>query len=166
MIYTRTITSPFAHSPTTTIDTVFKLTDGFIYQLDIYLPQGSQGLLKIAIRDHKAQLYPNTPGEWFFGDGIQVSFPESHELNEEPFELLIRHYNEDSAYDHSFQIRIGLLTKDLFIARFLPQLGAQQILDTLEKYKEAEAISKTEQLEASRKQLLLNLGIGGENVVE
>lgn len=160
MIFTSTITSPLGASILTPTQTVMKLTEGFIYQLDIYLPCGSQGLLKLAIRDHKMQLYPNEPTEYFFGDGIQVSFPESHEMNEEPYELLIRHYNEDTAYNHSFQVRIGFLTKDLFIARFLPQLGAEQIVAVLKKYQEAETIAKQEQLDISRQSLFESLGIG------
>jgi len=160
MIFTSTIQSPLGASILTPTTTVMKLTEGFIYQLDIYLPAGSQGLLKLAISDHKVRLYPNESTEYFFGDGIQVSFPESHELNEEPFELLIKHYNEDTAYNHSFQIRIGFLTKDLFIARFLPQLGAEQIVSVLKKYQEAETIVKQEQLDISRQALLQSLGVG------
>ena len=160
MIFTSTITSLHGASILAQTQTIMKLTDGFIYQMDIYLPSGSQGLLKLAIRDHKVQLYPNEQTEWFFGDGIQISFPESHELNEEPFELLIRHFNEDTQYDHSFQVRIGFLTKDLFIARFLPQLGAEQIVSVLKKYQEAETIAKQEQLDISRSELLQSLGVG------
>ena len=165
MIYAKTITSPFGRDVTTYTDTVIRLSNGFIYQFDLYFPSGSQGLLKVQVNEYKVQLYPFTPGEYFYGDGIQISFPESHLIQNPPYELRVRHYNEDEAYDHQFQLRIGFVAAEEFIARFLPSVAAEEMARAILKIKDTEDLARLAILEQNTL-LLDNLASGTPSVVE
>lgn len=149
MILTRTITAAYGDSSTTVHSEAWKMTRGFVYQFGIYFPPGSGGLLKVRLKDYSRQLWPLDSGEWFFGDDVSFSWPESHNIADEPFELLIDYRNEDEIYDHAVQIQIGFVTEEIFVGRFLPSVGAEQIAEILNRYKEAESVL-AEQLKAQR----------------
>lgn len=166
MIFSKTITSPYGHGITSYVDTVLKLASGFIYQFDIYFPTGSQGLLKVQLHEYKVQLYPFNPGEWFFGDGINISFPESHLIEQPPFQLVVRHYNEDEAYDHSFQLRIGIVATEIFIARFLPSVAAEAMAKIILGLKQSEEDARLSSLNESIGGLTKLIEGTPENVVE
>lgn len=159
MIYARSITSPFGADVTNPTDTVIHLTKGFIYQLDLYFPSGSQGLLKVQIHDHQIQLYPFNVGEYFYGDDGVISFPESHLIDDPPFELIVRHYNEDEAYDHSFQIRIGIVAAEVFIARFLPSLAAEEMAKVIIRIKDDQESERIDLINQQTEQLSLLAGV-------
>jgi hypothetical protein len=125
--------------------TVWKLTEGMIYQVEVSFPPGCTGLVSVKISDHAGQLYPYDAGEWFSGDGETISFQETAIVNVPPHELVIAGYNEDEKYDHTVSFRIGFVTKDLYIARFLPSVGAEQIAGVLRQLSaesEARALSE------------------------
>lgn len=109
------------------------VTKGLIYQFDLYFPPGSSGWLKVAIADGAYPLYPSEPSEWLFGDNTLISFPDRYFIQTPDQYLTVWHYNLDDTYDHTFQLRIGQVLADAFIASFLPGYGqvdlATQIAD-------------------------------------
>ena len=157
MIYGRRITFTHGGASTSPERTVWKLTEGMIYQVEIAFPPGCAGLVSVRLSDHAGQLYPYDRGEWFSGDGETITFPETHAVEGEPFELLVDGYNEDETYDHTVSFRIGFVTRDIFIARFLPSVGAEQIAKVLEQLSsdtEARKLAATEALLAQGKAAL------------
>lgn len=127
MIRAKTLTLDAGGSSTSPTRTVWKLTSGMIYRFELSFPPGPSGLVGVRVYDHTRQLYPLDEGEWFTGDAEVIAFDETHLVDVEPFELVILAYNADEKYSHSVQLRIGFLTRDLYIARFLPGLAADQI---------------------------------------
>lgn len=150
MIFSKTVTSTHGGSSASTTVNVLKVTEGFVYQFELYFPPGSAGLLKVRIGEHGHVLWPWTPGEWLFGDGITVSYPESYLIGTPPYEILIEHYNEDDTYDHLFQLRLGIVTEELFIGRFLPQMAAEQYGAVIERILAAQQTAAQARAEEGR----------------
>lgn len=105
------------------------VTKGLIYQFDLYFPPGSSGLLHVAVADGAYPLYPSEPSEWLFGDNTLVSFPDRYFIQTPDQYLTVWHYNTDDTYDHMFQLRIGQVLADAFIASFLPGYGQASVAD-------------------------------------
>jgi len=99
------------------------VTKGLVYKIEIDFPPGSAGLLGVAIYDGGFQVWPSTLGEWFTGDGILISFDDVYLKETEPYVFDIYTYNEDDTYDHSVTVRLGFVSKEIFMARFLPTVS-------------------------------------------
>lgn len=98
------------------------VTEGLIYQFDLYFPPGSSGLLHVCVEDGGFRVWPTEPDEWFFGDNILITFPDKYFITTAPHSLFIYAYNLDTAYDHKFQIRLGQVSDPILIQSFLPSI--------------------------------------------
>ena len=117
----------------------FPLTVGLIYQFELYFPPGSSGLLHVRVADGGAPLWPSEPEQWFFGDNTLIGFPDRYFLSSPDSVLQVWYYNEDDTYDHMFQIRIGQVSADVFIASFLPSVGFESLADAMKGIAEGQA---------------------------
>ena len=77
----------------------------------------------VAVFDGLYQVWPSTVGEFFMSDNETISFNDMFLKDTAPFELQCYTYNEDDTNDHMVAIRIGLVSDDVFMARFLPTKG-------------------------------------------
>ena len=89
--------------------TVLKLDYGTIHQLDIEFPSGCSSLVGVQIKKGLHQVYPSNANGYFTGDDTKISFRENYLLTSAPFVLDIWTWNDDTAWDHTILIRIGLL---------------------------------------------------------
>lgn len=146
MIYTRTITAASGGSSANPILDRMAVTRGLIYQFDLYFPPGSSGLLKVRMSDGGYPLYPSEPSEWLFGDNTLITFPDRYFIQTPDQVLQIWYYNEDDTYAHQFQIRIGQVLAEQFIASFLPGYGqkdtATQIREMIEGQEEQKQLAQ------------------------
>lgn len=133
MVYTKTITSPSGGSAANPTLDRMAVTKGLIYQFDLYFPPGSSGLLHVRIADGAAPLYPSEPSEWFFGDNGLITFPDRYFIQTPDQLLQVWHYNTDDTYDHTFQVRIGQVLAEQFIASFLPGYGQKDTATQIEE---------------------------------
>lgn len=156
MIYTKTITSTKGGSAANPTQDRMAVTKGLLYQFDLYLPPGSSGLLKVAVADGGYPLYPSEPGEWLFGDNTLISFPDRYFIQTPDQYLTIWHYNEDDTYDHVFQIRIGQVLAEAFIASFLPGYGQQDTAEVIQ-----EILAAQEQQKGQLQSALIDYFSGG-----
>lgn len=159
MVYTATITSPKGGSASNSVQAHMSVTRGLLYQFELYFPPGSSGLLKVRVSDGGYPLYPSEPSEWFFGDNTLISFPDKYFVQTPDQELTIWHYNEDDTYDHVFQIRIGQVLAELFIASFLPSIAYESIADAMTALTKAQETESAER--ARRVEDYLGAPIGG-----
>jgi len=107
------------------------LTSGLIYQFELYFPPGSCGLLHVAVFDGGYQAWPSEQEETFFGDNTLISFPDRYYIASPRKAFTISHWNEDDTYAHSFQIRIGQVSAEVFIASFLPSMTMEKLTEGL-----------------------------------
>ncbi len=122
MIYTKTVTEPSGGSLISPSQYRMAITEGLIYKFELYFPPGSSGLLHVAVEDGGHRIYPSEPGEWFFGDNTLISFEDRYFVTADPLTLFIYSYNEDTAYDHKYQIRIGQVSDPILIQSILPAI--------------------------------------------
>ena len=135
MIYSKDITTAASPAFTKVAPKVTELniTKGLIYRVDITFPQGSAGLLGVCIFDGGFQVWPSSIGEWFSGDGLGIRFEDIYLKNAAPFKFLIKTYNDDDTYEHLVNVRIGQVSKEIYMARFLPHLSYKFYTDMLKQ---------------------------------
>lgn len=112
------------------------ITKGLVYKIELEFPSGSAGLMGVVICDGGFQVWPSTLGEWFTGDSSLISFEDTYLKESSPYKFRVFTYNEDTIYPHIVNVRIGLVSKEIFMARFLPHLSYkyfQQMIEDLQK---------------------------------
>lgn len=133
MIYTANITTLKDTARTDLKKTVIHVTKGLVYKVEIYFPAGSAGLMGIAVFDGLYQVWPSSVGEFFIGEDHVISFDDMYLKESAPYEFQCYTFNLDETYAHGVSVRIGLVSKDVFLARFLPTRGKEDIDRLIEK---------------------------------
>lgn len=136
MIYQITVNTP-KNTPINSPQRVsLKVTRGLVYRIEVEFPPGPSGLLHCMITDGSFQLWPSTPGEWFATDGNVIGFEDLYLKEASPFEFSVYTYNESDHEDHLVMIRVGLVSKEAFMARFMPSLSWKEYIEWYDKMKE------------------------------
>lgn len=142
MIYTGNITIPANTPATLPTEMRIPITLGIIYKIELQFPPGCGGLAHLVINDGGYQVWPSTPGTDFATDDYTVSFEDTYLKQAAPKELQVYGYNEDETYQHIIQVRLGVASKDIFMARYLPTMSYDYFMQIMKK-KEAEDEAKT-----------------------
>lgn len=129
MIFTANITTLKNTAQTALKRTVLNVTKGLIYKVEFYFPPGPSGLMGLAVFDGGFQLWPSSVGEFFQSDDETISFDDMYLKEAAPYQLTAYTYNTDDTYDHIAEVRIGLVSKEVFLARFLPTKGYDYLMD-------------------------------------
>jgi len=131
VIYSKTITAAAGGSAAFPIDADLPVTNGLIYQFELYFPPGSSGLLYVRVADGGFPVWPSEPGEWFYGDNTLISFPDRYYIAAPDHKFKVWYYNLDDTYDHKFTVRIGQVSSEIFIQSFIPTFGQTPIEEIL-----------------------------------
>ena len=131
MIYCKTITAASGGAASSPLDADLPVTNGLIYQFELYFPPGSSGLLYVRLADGGFPVWPSEPGEWFYGDNTLVSFPDRYYIASPNHNFKVWYYNLDDTYAHKFTIRIGQVSSKLFIQSFIPTFEQKSIEEVL-----------------------------------
>ena len=152
MIYTANITTVKNTSISSLKRTPLEVTKGLVYKVEFYFPPGSAGLMGLAVFDGLFQVWPSTVGEFFVSDDETISFDDMFLMESEPFEFQCYTYNLDDTYDHVLGVRVGLVLKEVFQARYLPQKSSEvfmQVLAQMEVERELLAQRQREMMPAT-----------------
>lgn len=85
------------------------LAPGTIARVDVQFPRGCVGLVHVQIWRREHQVWPvNLDGD-ISAEGLVVSWPEDLDLDDEPFDLELRGWNEDDTFPHKITFRFALL---------------------------------------------------------
>lgn len=110
------------------LEYVMHLPVGTIKRLWIEFPPGCAGLAGIQIFRRIYQIFPMPQDVWFRSDAAVLNFAFVHSVHNEPYEVLLRGYNNDDTYDHTiwFAFEMTGLSEDLSpgMAKFLEALGS------------------------------------------
>lgn len=128
MIYTANITTP-VNTPQTSLKTTrITATKGLVYKVEFYFPAGSAGLMGVAVFDGLYQVWPSSVGEFFVGEDTEIDFDDLYLMESAPFEFQVYTYNTDDTHPHMVAVRIGLVSAEVFLARFLPTKSHEYLL--------------------------------------
>lgn len=136
MIYTANITTPKDTAQTALQKTVVKVTNGLVYKVEFYFPSGSAGLMGVAVFDGLFQVWPSSVGDFFVGEDQLIAFDDMYLKESAPFEFQCYTYNTDDTNEHFVSVRIGLVSSEVFLARFLPTKGHDYLLKLRRKMAE------------------------------
>jgi hypothetical protein len=132
MIYAADIITPANTPLESPLCTRLKVTKGLIYRVEIDFPPGPCGFLYVAIFDGSYRCWPSTPGTWLHSDSLVIAFDDTYLKETQPYEFQIYTYSIDDTYEHWCQVRLGMVSKEIFMARFLPSLTYQEMLKAIE----------------------------------
>jgi len=99
-----------ANTPATSPATLeAPLAPGTIVRVDVQFPRGCVGLAHVQIWRMEHQVWPGNLGGSIAAEGMVVSWPEDEDLDDEPFGLEIRGWNDDDTFPHTITCRFALL---------------------------------------------------------
>ena len=112
--------------------TTIKVTKGLVYRVEIEFPPGAAGHHHVVIFDGGYQVWPSTPGQTFHGGWSIIGFDDTYLKLAAPFEFKAYSWNLDETYDHLIQVRIGMVSNEVFMARYLPTYAYDHFARVLE----------------------------------
>lgn len=149
MIYTANITTVANTLQTALKKTTIQVTKGLVFKVEFYFPAGSSGLMGVAVFDGLYQVWPSSVGNFFVSDDETIRFDDMYLKESAPFEFQCYTYNEDDTYEHYLAVRIGFVSAEVFLARFMPGRNRQQFA-IMRKKMEAERLEREDKQRANR----------------
>jgi len=114
------------------------VTRGLVYRVEFQFPAGCAGLVGILVSDGGFQVWPSTLGNWFITDNFVIAFDDMYLKYSDPFQFDFWGYNLDDTYEHTVYGRIGLSDKEIFQARYLPNVAYELMQKELAKAEETQ----------------------------
>ena len=124
--------------------TALKVTRGLVYRVEIQFPRGCAGLACCSVYDGGYSVWPSHPGDWFWGNANTIAFNDTYLKLVEPYEFNVLSYNLDDAYKHGILVRIGMVSHEVFMARFLPSYSWKYYKKMLDEMREEEERRRAE----------------------
>jgi hypothetical protein len=106
-----------------------KLTHGVIHRVEIGFPSGCRGLAHVQIRHGLHQVWPTNPDGDFRADRYTIPINDYYQLLEEPYILTLVGWNLDDTYDHTLEMRFGILPPGLLLAQGPVTLSLRNITE-------------------------------------
>lgn len=148
MIYLANITTP-KNTPLSALKkTTLDVTKGLVYRVEFCFPLGPSGLMGAAMFDGLFQLWPSSAGQFFISDNETIVFDDLYLKEAAPFEFQVYTYNLDDTYDHFLGVRVGLVSDEVFKARFLPYESYEYFAKLISQLAEEKAALSQAQKEA------------------
>jgi len=86
------------------------LAAGTVTRVDVQFPAGCSGMVHVSIWRSDHQVWPvNLDGD-IAGEDAIVSWPESYDLDDDPFGFEVRGWSPGTTYDHVITFRFALLS--------------------------------------------------------
>lgn len=158
MIYIANIATPKNTAQTALKKTVINVTKGLVYKVEFCFPAGSAGLMGVAVFDGLFQVWPSSIGQFFVSDAETIRFDDMYLKEAAPYEFQVYTYNTDDTYDHLAVVRIGLVSNDVFMARFLPHKSYEYFIELLSQMRVEQyqlAVQQKEQIQETPFEWLL-----------
>jgi len=138
MIYTANILIPENTPADKPIREPIQVVNGLVYKIEIAFPPGPEGTAHIVINDGGFQVWPSSPGVDFASDDYTISFDDTYLKTTDPLEFQVYGYNTDEINPHTIQVRIGMVSNDIFMARFLPSMTYDFMIKKVKEMEEVE----------------------------
>ncbi len=107
------ITTPANTTEAAPVTTVIPVARGIITRVSFRPRPGHAALCHARVFYHEHQLWPVAREQSLHGDTFPVEWDDYEEILEAPFELVVRSWNEDDTYDHTFDLGFALLPEEI-----------------------------------------------------
>lgn len=99
------------------------LSAGTVIGVSVQFPAGCAGMVYVSIWRHDHQVWPVNLDEAISGDNTVIAWPESYDLDDEPFAFTVKGWAPGTTYPHTITFRFALLSlEEAQGARGLPGL--------------------------------------------
>lgn len=115
MYYDFGFTIPANTAETSPAKQHIQLTHGIIHRVEIGFPAGCAGLVNLQIKDGLHQVWPTNPEGSFNTDAYTIAFNEYYEFFRKPYTLTLVGWNLDDTYQHTLEIRLGVLPEEILM---------------------------------------------------
>lgn len=133
MIYAKDCPIPKNTPPQNPVQIPFTVTKGLVYKVEVQFPRGCAGLAHVVIWQGGHQMWPYDMDHDFYGDNWVIAFDDTYLISYEPYVFDIYGYNLDDTYNHTITVRLGIVSQEVFMARFMPTLAYKYFLEVIEQ---------------------------------
>jgi len=133
MIYSVDIVVPANRPPTNPAHHVLNVTKGLVYRFELEFPPGCAGLVHVAVFDGGHQVWPSSPEGTFHTDGYTINFDDTYLKETAPYQFDVFSYSTGTTHQHTPVLRIGFVSQEIFMARFLPTYTYKYFVKMLEE---------------------------------
>lgn len=116
MYYDVSFTIPANTAKAAPLEQQVKLCHGVIHRVEIGFPSGCAGLVHLQVRHGLYQVWPTNAQGSFNTDDYTIPIDDYFELFEEPYILTLVGWNLDDTYDHTLEVRFGILPLSVILA--------------------------------------------------
>jgi len=129
MFFEFKITTPAKKYEATPQTTIIQLKPGIIHQADAIFPGGCAALLHVQIFYQLVQIWPSNPDASFATDNEKITWGEGFPLDQPPYQLMVRTWNDDDFYPHTVLLRFAMIAEEIPPPPELPIVGQFQLSD-------------------------------------
>jgi len=115
VFYDYSFTIPADRARQTPYEEEVYLPPGVIHRLEFGFPAGCKGTAHVAIRHGLNQLWPTNADGSFNADDYTIVINEFYVIKTEPFILVLMGWSPGTTYNHTIEIRIGVLPLDVLM---------------------------------------------------
>ena len=109
MFFDFSVTIPFSTAESSPLEEVLKLSSGVIHHVEVGFPWGCAGLVSVQLEHMDHQLWPLNPCGAFNSDDEVIAWDDRFELTSPYNWLKARCWNLDDTFDHTIELRFGIL---------------------------------------------------------
>ncbi len=113
MWYEVEVTCPANSQGIIDVETRIAVTHGVITHVSYRPRPGHNGLCHTRMFYHDLQIWPVDRGQDLHGDTFPIERGGYCEIFSEPYEVVLRSYNEDDTYQHTFDLGFALLPEQV-----------------------------------------------------
>jgi hypothetical protein len=112
---------------------ILPISKGLVYRVEFQFPYGVAGLAHVQVYDGGHQVWPSHPHNDFTGNNNTIAFDDLLLKSQPPFQLDLFGWNDDDTYQHTIYVRVGVVTQQVFMARFMPTITYDYFLEVLKR---------------------------------
>jgi hypothetical protein len=110
MLFEYPLTVPAGRAAAAPVTLEALLCAGTVTRVDVQFPAGCVAMVGVSIWRNDHQVWPVNLDESITGEDATVSWPESYDLDDEPFAFTLKGSSPGTTYDHTITFRFALLS--------------------------------------------------------
>jgi hypothetical protein len=108
VLYKGSVAIPAGTMQASAVVEYLQLSKGTISNWLVQFPPGCAALAHVAVLYHEQKILPAGEADSLAWDGYTYEAREQYEVDEEPYELKIIGWNEDTSYQHTIAVAVEL----------------------------------------------------------
>lgn len=116
MIFTADIAIPASTTKVAPEEVMLPVSKGIITRFMVRPRPGHHSLAHCVILYHETQIAPSMNNTDLHGDAYPIEWDDHLNIDQPPFKLKVRGWNDDDTYSHTFTVEIVILPRSAIIA--------------------------------------------------